>query len=337
MTYKPMFRATTVVLALAGASVATDALAVCDQSGSSTPDIDYWDAHGGYWEAYVMWHYKAYHTYSGEWPGRGFDAADVLAFEYAKHWSAAHLLSYNIHPVESGFFIQPFHDGELDYQEVGRGRESDEWHDNFLHRATDDTTNFGTWQWFPFDENEVETSCLLYNRTSPNGTPSRRASDYVHEGWHAWKDEHDIENPEDSGGHFANGPAGLCTAKTCDYFYLHPKSGFSPGSLWTSDVDNHSHYHSVYQIQMEMFCDVADSSRSSVPMSVRLASQAEGNAIRNRFINGSPIACGHPTPMAVVYPGGACVGTGGSCGPSSECCSSCCKSGSCVGAGACIH
>lgn len=341
----------TTALFVGVAALSTDALAVCDQTGMTAADADWWAATGGYWADFVMWHYKAYHVHASDWGDRGFFAANDPRFEYAKHWAAARLLASDIPSTpRPGFWIPPFHDGGLDYQELGRGRESDEWHDDFRSLATDDTSIYGSFEQRYFMENLVSTSCMLYSHSlSPDGlpsaaTPSRRISDFVHEGWHAWKENHGISHD-----HERRSPTGKCPGTSCDTFYPHAKSAFVPGQLWASNYYDHSRYHSVYQVQMEAFCDIADSSSGRLPNSVRIAAGLEGNAIVERFVNGAPIRCSTPTPRGVVMVGSVpvcplgdptcdptCEPPGESCGSSADCCSGCCKAGACVHGGECI-
>jgi hypothetical protein len=274
------------LLGLSGLTWAVSAHANCDETAASQSDNDLWNIHGC-WSDFFNWHYSAFETTSDDWGGRGFNDACNPNKEYPKHWSAAYLMSYGLADDNE----HSFHSGQRDYLELGRARSSSQWHAEFRHQASDDTSFFGQWIERTFKVNLVQTSCLLYNFTLPNAGPGSRGGDFAHEGTHAWMDRHGFK-PD----HFAK--AGTCTltGNACDYFYFHPVSEYQFGELWIQN-GTASRFHSPNQTQVEYLCDVSDFPAAWVPSSVRIQAAQDANTrATSRFINGPGYSCGTVRP-----------------------------------------
>jgi hypothetical protein len=363
--------ATLLLLATIGTSLLFEANAHATCGSTSTePEIDYWFAHGGYFDDFVQWERDALALNICNWNGvcsglkgpdatyRGYFDPNNTFFEYTKHWNATHLISYGlIHSPSEGFFIPSFHDGQADYLEVARARDSEEWHDSLEHYASDDigsppSITFGRFDVGGlFEDDALTTTCALYSDIIRGGfnifaTPSRRGSDYVHEGWHSWMQEHGWQQD-----HYSASPNGLCSipGTNCDYYYAHPKSDFPPGTLWESDGTTLTHMHSVYQAQFEYECDIADSGATYIPTSVVLAAINEAGLLGSQqFINAVPFTCGGPVPIPPSSPPPGRPNTA-FCGANSDCASDCCLPGGtgpitsfgpvlrCAPAGSCIR
>ncbi|MCY1015787.1 hypothetical protein [Pyxidicoccus sp. MSG2] len=268
---------------------ASEALAVCDQSGASQADRDLWNIHGC-WQDFYIWQYQTYDLRSGDWSNRGWNDACNVALEFPKHWNAAYLVTYGL--ADNG--SQSFH-GTVDYRATAEAASSN-FHDSLYHGVTDDSGIFGRFspRFWPWDTDRVDTACPLYNRTHPNANPGSRAGDFMHEGWHANFDKYGINNG-DQGGHRA-GPQGGCTINGCDYFYFHGIGAYAFGAMWENN-GTASRFHSPNQVQVEFLCDVADQPQPWIPATVRQSAAADANTRAvTRFINGPGYTCGSPRP-----------------------------------------
>ena len=279
------------VLGAALMALARTALAVCNEGSASTADRDLWNIHGC-WPDYFVWEAGAYDVRSGDWGNRGYYDACNLNMEYTKHWNAAYLVSYAL--PDSLSPRTQWH-GTADYQGTAAGW-SNVLHGGTYQVPTDDLSIFGRWTYELFDDNKVETSCLLYSAQYQNANPASRGGDFIHEGWHGWQFKN-WYNPS----HF-NGPLGNCTmsGNACDYFYFHPVAQYPFGTMYYQN-GSASWFHSPNQVQVEYLCDIATNARSWVPYSVRTAAAADANqrAVA-RFINGPGLKCTAPTPWIIV-------------------------------------
>jgi hypothetical protein len=267
-------------ITLGGASTAH---AVCDQSGASAADTQLFNIHGC-WQDFFLWHYQVYDTRAGDWDDRGYFDACNMNLEYPKHWNAAYLMAYGGQNNLAG----SFHHGVLDYTELSRARETEQWHDDFVHQATDDTGIFGR-----YTGSTVQTSCALYSPGQPNANPGSRGGDFVHEATHAWMDHHGFDS-----SHLVNPAGGACTASgdNCDFFYFHGLGVYTFGQLHEED-GTASRFHSPNQSQVEYLCDIADFPQNWVPMVVLTTAATDANQRAvNRFINGPGFSCGDPRP-----------------------------------------
>jgi hypothetical protein len=291
-----MKRVLFLAFALAGLTLgASAAHANCDQTRISTADADLWNVHGCN-SNYFMWQYQAYGVSGSDWGDRGFYAACSPTQQYPKHWSASYLISYGL-PNNTTNRTQ-YHSSD-DYQTLARAG-GNIYHSANYQAPSDDTSIFGRWTWELFGANKIETSCLLYDpNLASNANPASRAGDFIHEAWHSWL-WHNGYYPD----HHA-GPTGSCTlsGNACDYFYYHNLTDYAFGNLWWYQDQSGAplFFHSPNQVQVEYLCDVAKSSASWVPLSVRTAAAADANQrLGSRFINGQSMRCYAPVP--IIYP-----------------------------------
>ncbi len=279
------FRVTLLALGL-GQALAATGFAACVQTGASQADRDLWATHGC-WREYYLWQSRAYDIGSGEWAGRGYRDACNNRLEYPKHWNAAYLVTYGL--VDD--YSQSFHATE-DYRGVAEAAGS-AYHNSFYHLPTDRTDIFGAFNGRFLLNDQLFTSCLLYDPLRPNSNPSSRAGDFMHEGWHAWLGKYGWNNGA-LNGHRPR--QGSCTIMSCDYFYFHGISVFEFGTLYRTDGTAET-FHSPNQVQVEFLCDVADQPQAWIPATVRLTAAADANTRAvQRFINGPGYSCGSPRP-----------------------------------------
>jgi hypothetical protein len=222
-----------------------------------------------------------------DWGDRGWNDACNMNMEYAKHWSAAYLITYGLadNPLES------FH-GTVDYRGVAEADDNN-YHGRLNHQPSDSTDWFG--QCDPdVGEAEISTSCLLYSQSEPHANPASLASTILHEGWHAWEWKYDYDGGDNGGHHSGN--TGNCTWVACDYFYWHGIGNYNFGELWQND-GTANRFHGPYQVQLEFMCDLIDFHKSWVPASVISEAQASVNGrLSTNFINGPGYRCGDPRP-----------------------------------------
>src|SRR5262249_6237285 len=139
-------------------------------------------AHGGCIQSFFVSEAQNYDVRSDDWGDRGFFQACDLSKEFTKHWNAAWLIKNGLQNSTSP--RTQFHHTN-DYEGLAVAADNN-YHDDTSPVATDDRRIFGSWSWRPFGANQVATSCLLYDASSPNANPASRGGDFVHEGWHGW-------------------------------------------------------------------------------------------------------------------------------------------------------
>ena len=285
---------------------------------------------------YIEWYARAYGIEEPDWDVNGFHDPCNITREYAKHWNSSILITHGI-LFDLGFAGRAFHSVE-DYDQVVRARDSDEWHNELRHQEVDNLSNngFGMYADRTGLVDLLQTSCLVYNTTAtfndgtptgiPSGDPVFRASTLVHEGWHGWKANHNISNPPANGGHRVSGPASIgCPLQTpCDDFYFHGKGDYNVLELHMEKA-GHAKSHSVFQVQMEFLCDVADQPSSRVPFVNRQVAARTANRLSTtRFVNGPAFSCGSPQLTAVPIgsappPPPQCTGGAPPCTVSADC------------------
>lgn len=168
-------------------------------------------------------------------------------------------------------------------------------------------------------DKRIVQSCAAYDK-EPGGdppavgaTPAYRACNFVHESWHAWDQGWDkLVSLKEAGGHEVFGPdycsknvCKACTQTGCDHFRPHRHSNFQSGGLWQAGWSDHT-LLSVYQVQLEYLCDLADNGETWVPYSVREdAANGAGSMAKNRFVERVPYWCGSTRPLWGARPGGS--------------------------------
>jgi hypothetical protein len=253
----------------------------CGTDAADLPDTALWANHGCWWD-FVLWQYKAYRMFNGDWGSWGFDDACNVNKPYPKAWNASYLLTYGL-PEDNW----QWH-GTIDYRRAGEAYSS------VTHgQTTIKPANTRDWlaQARGWPNNDVRMSCLLFDDDAWSNSPTTRAADYIHEGWHHW------QNTRNYNGHM-DGPIGACTmgAGGCDWYYWHGVGAYAFGEAhkYTSDG---RFFHSPNQIQVEFLCDIADKGQWWLPtiIGTRAVSEAN-NRLANRFRNAVGYRCGDPRP-----------------------------------------
>lgn len=229
----------------------------------------------------VSFHLPPFYDYEGgsEWTDRGALLPCELRFEWAKLVNAGALIMNS--PIIADFTPddRPFHDG-ADYMNLMLAQASD-WHDWFEHSVQDSLgdaiAKFHTDHNILYSD-QILTSCYLYDGGSIYNTVAYRASNIVHESWHAWQTKqggitgapfHDSDKDPNGVTRY-----GLCElGDQCDFYRNHPKSAFGRGDLVNAGHGTHV-AHSPIQLQFEFACDIADYSADWIPTIVREAAAA---------------------------------------------------------------
>jgi hypothetical protein len=277
-SFSPFFRGFFKTIALAG----------CADTLIDQADTDVWAAHGCE-QAMPIRTWQSYHFYESDWSDFGFHDDCNLHNGFTKSWNAVYLLENGL----SDNYTLAFHSTD-DYQQLAFGGDS-AYHDDLHYQLTDDSNIFGRYvqQFLLVSSRHIELSCLLMDPPGTHANPASRASDFIHESWHAWKDKHGYQVD-----HSANPPGGQCTlsGNNCDHFYFRGIGAFDFGTLFYTD-GTAAHFHTPNQVQVEFLCDLADFPKSWVSESVRQAARSDAHerAI-NRFINGPGYDCGEPRP-----------------------------------------
>ncbi|HET9957194.1 MAG TPA: hypothetical protein VFQ61_22005, partial [Polyangiaceae bacterium] len=253
----------------------------------------------------------------GGWSFRGKSEPCEMRFEWGKTVNAAALVLLGA-PIGATLDPQdrPFHSAG-DYFALIVGEES-AWHDSYQHLIEDSLGGAlgQTSQARPFEPLTVTTSCAVYQAPGPlyadGNDVAGRASVLVHEGWHTWQDAHldtwieplfEVNVPihhDNDWDARANtsfcGDIGFTEHPECDWYHPHLNSEFGPGELERAGSDGFTE-HSVFQVQQEFLCDIADYSPDVVPASVRelAALHAKANFVQF-FANQPPMFCGSTRP-----------------------------------------
>ena len=328
--HRKLRTAARVIVALGVASSiypSVTARAHCDQTQVSTSDQDLWNLHGC-WQDYFDWQADAYDVKEEDWSDRGYHDACNQKLEYPKHWNATYLLDYAVPgssiPTDNMVFglVRPFHSSD-DYLAEARAESTDQWHASLRHQAQDGYAYYGLSLNRSLKVNLLQTFCALYDNDQPVGINdvnfvSTRASIITHEGWHHWQYRHVTWNNSGSCdkkiGHdycsqnnTAPKAGTFCTQSACDDFHPHMSNEFASGALWTAGLDvspfpltapNIPTYHSVYQVQIETECDIADFSTDRTPFSVReMAAEFSKSDSRSQVPIPPPFYCGSTRPF----------------------------------------
>lgn len=276
----------TIIKRLAGALAAISVLAnlalasPCNDD-ADLPDTALWNTHNCWW-AFVLWQYKAYRMFNGDWGGWGFNQACDVDQPYPKAVNGSYLLTYGL--TESGW---QWH-GTIDYRNAGEA-----WSTPAHNKIKIVPANTRAWlaQAQGWPNNRTRMSCLQFDDDAWSNSPTTRAGDYIHEGWHHWQYKRNYS------GHM-DGPIGACTmgAGGCDWYYWHGVGAYAFGEAhkYTSDG---RYFHSPNQIQVEFLCDIADYGNGWLPsiIGTRAVSEAN-NRLANRFRNAVAYRCGDPRP-----------------------------------------
>lgn len=299
--------------------------ATCDETVVSQADQDL-AAVRGCDINYMQWAADAYKMPKDPWAGRGSNDACNILKEFAKHVNATYLLNFAVRPPppETSGLIKLYYDWPFHRTSEYFGitnRNSSDWHNKLLHTVTDSsnvcpvggevngfyghthTHGFDMFKWN--QRTALMLSCKAYDEL-PGGfypsygyTPGKRASTLVHEGWHAWNHKHErLNQPGGAAGHEVVGPTPNCTEEACDHFYARALGPFDLVS-----AGDHKSLVSVYQVEMDAQCDLADHAQPWVPYSVREdAANVAAWTNTRRFVESVPYWCGGTRPLWGMRP-----------------------------------
>jgi hypothetical protein len=257
----------------------------------SWEDYDWWNVWGCQ-PSFINWHYQAYNLNGDDWGSHGWNDACNPMLEYQKHWQAAFLLYFGLGDDVN----TAFHSGLQDYTELSRGNAPTHWHNNFRHLLATDYSSYGSYQYRSTQIDLIFTNCPVYDywvNAGWSGNPGFRASDFVHEGTHAWQKKRGYDP-----SHWVNPPGGTCTmtGANCDYWFWHGLSVYLFGEFYIEN-GTASRFHSPNQAEVEMLCDLVDYPQYWVPASVLATAHSDAdNYAENRFINGWGYHCGDYRP-----------------------------------------
>lgn len=285
------------------------------------------------------WHWANLHIDEDDWSDHGVSSGPcVISTDYAKHVNAWWLVASMPHlPLPGSLpppnLIQPrraFHDHD-DYGFIVDGNDTD-WHDTYKHIAVDSYAFAGLFEhFFLFSgTDQSDTFCPVYDPTQgpTMNNVAQRAMTMVHEGWHGWgfrnlNSDYADMLAQNRGGHEL-GPQGLqrflapignCTnGQECDHFRPHrtdefisrelKNAGRKTGVFSGAPLRHQTTFHSVYQVEIEFACDLADYGADFLPYSVREAAAiAAKNDMTTTIVETVPFFCGSTRPFWTKDPG----------------------------------
>ncbi len=323
------------------------AVAVCSQTKISGDDTAFLAKRGGHSADFLNFYVDAYRIRSSKWDDRGFFDATNVRKEFFKHSNAAALIVSSARIPQSEIVIfpgfgpsRPRH-GALDYLSqtegkafvppgtgepspcVGHPRSCqfdpvvDLWHTVVLHRASDSLNFSGEFEERPFRRDDIiNTTCFGFEDPVGDGgvagTLTFRAGILVHEGGHSTNTQHGFRSDHRAG------PRGDCTREKCDFWYPHALRDFRAGELWP----NESRFHSVFQYELEFYCDLAETPDDRVTLSVRESAASAFSSLGISIINQSAVpGCAVPSPLGgpPADPGGGECGVFDPCTSNADC------------------
>jgi hypothetical protein len=250
---------------------------------------------------------------------------------------------------QPGFFSP---DG--DYMELITSSERDGWHDHLRHQAIDpnDPPGFTTYADFHPEhlagaQDLIRLTCNSYDSPTSfgrvdNAEPVSRAATLLHEGGHAYENEHFSSVDDGSGcGHAAcpgdHPSVGACGANfECDQFNPHTLGPVgSMNNIAEDDIGagflGQNVVHRPYQVAVEFSCDLVDTPTPGISLTLReLAAQNADFMGVNDFVNGPMPACfaltfGQHIPACTTKGAAQCdevlqCGAGQVCNPQTGCC-----------------
>ncbi len=265
------FSSLTLVAVLLGALPAHAAFTCTHPSPSDPSEREFFDKHGC---DHVFAQEAAARggTVEDDWGDKGFAEDDCsLDKEWGKYWNAQYLIRYGI--GDSGF-----HSGFYDYWALDINYDNARHAEVRFQVAVDYPADRGAeWSERFGKVNLVRLFCPKFEPSQ--GDPASRAVSILHEMTHAWNDRRNLAP--------AQHPS--CPGKPiCDEFYPH-RSPSPAGSLVNQA-------HSAIQMNVESFCDIAESSSTMVPKSLRDIASEKARYYNRTYLRNPVMNCGSPRP-----------------------------------------
>jgi hypothetical protein len=234
------------------------------------------------WPEFYSWAIAAFDLTDDSWDPAGGSPPYLTSLPAGKMMMSIYLLTFALRDE----YIPQWH-ARNDYLDAARGR-GNAYHEDQDYRfiqvgdnpASEATTH---------DEagDDIDMHCKVFDLDGPSDDPVNRASVMVHEAWHHWQQHHDFVSDHLPGSQ--------------DWYYPHGCLEFDFGQLWAYWVDpanRHHLFHSPYQIQVEFDADIAEYSRSFIPIAVTDSARYYGNTrLGNCFKNGVSYRIGQPRPF----------------------------------------
>jgi hypothetical protein len=261
-------------------TISSVAASPCNDA-ADLPDTTLWQVtNPDCWWDFVLWQYKAYRMFNSDWNGWGFNAACDIDQPYPKGVNGSYLLTYGL--TESNW---QWH-GTIDYRNAGEA-----WSTPAHNKIKTVPANTTAWLAQATSGGLTRMSCLQFNDNAWSNSPTTRAGDYIHEGWHHWQFKRNYS------GHM-NGPIGACTQNGagCDWYYWHGVGAYAFGEAHKYTTDG-TFFHSPNQIQSEFLCDVDDYGEGWLPAIIATRARSEANnRLSGRFRNAVGYRCGDARP-----------------------------------------
>ncbi|RKG71208.1 hypothetical protein D7V80_02325 [Corallococcus sp. CA054B] len=243
--------------------------------------------YGGCWRDLYMWVWQAYDLTDSSWYSAGLSDACNSSLPFAKVVNAAFLINYALSDNDA---LQ-WHSTE-DYRSSSRAT-SNHFHGPFYTRlaTTDGGTADARAQTRRFlARDRTNLYCRLFSLGSTSDSAGNRASTMVHESWHHWQYAHGFNTSHRKIG---------SPPRDADWYYPHRVSDFDFGQMNRYDTNpSHLLFHSPYQMTVEFDADLAELSRTWVPLVVTQAARNIGNVrLANQFANAVAYRIGNPRPF----------------------------------------
>jgi len=233
------------------------------------------------------------------WNGWGQEQRCNKAMPYAKAAMAGWLVGYALQrDTDRPPFSNQFH-AHRDYRALTSAN-GGVFHAS-LYYATAETRDWNA-QYSPggtFSDRKIRLACPLFDNNQNGWTgwsnPTHRASDFVHETWHAYMDEKRLGPAGGSSSGHVQGPNGNCRSNkaNCDYWYWHTLGDYPYGTLQVRSTSPKYLSHSVQQIQIEYLCDL-NLNATNTPLLQAMSARSMAAARMPAIINTPGDRCDRP-------------------------------------------
>lgn len=234
------------------------------------------------WPEFYAWAINEFDLSDDSWDPAGGSPPYLRSLPMGKMMLSIYLISYALRDE----YIPQWH-ARNDYLDAARGPENHYHEDQnyrFIQVGDDPKSEAST-----HDEagDDIDMHCKVFDLESVSDDPVNRASVMIHEAWHHWQRHRGFVSDHLPG--------------SLDWYYRHGSGEFDFGQLWKYRIDptnRHHLFHSPYQIQVEFDADIAEYSRSFIPVAVTDSARSFGNArLSNRFKNTPGYRIGRPRPF----------------------------------------